>query len=373
MPNWNIEALKMCPGHEIVASDDGIDAVLYQNEPYKGNPTRAFAYLGVPDTGEASVPGMVLVHGGGGAAFKHWVKMWNDRGYAAIAMDLIGMDGDGQRLPDGGPRLEHEDIFDTALPWEDYWTYHSVARVIRAHSLLASQPRVDAARTGITGISWGGYLTCIVAGLDGRFGCAVPVYGCGFLQESSAEGWMEIFDAMAPQDRRTWHDLCDPSVYLPGATMPMLFVCGTNDFAYHLDSYKKSYSLVKSPLTVCVKHEMDHGHEPGWAPAEIQMFADHFFRGAPALPRIGRAGCEGGTVRATFTSDCPVEHGYLVYTKDTGVWPERKWHKEPATLGDGEVCAPLPQAATACFLAVEDDRGGYVSTPHEEGTEALRH
>jgi len=29
----------------------------------------------------------------------------------------------------------------------------------------------------VTGISWGGYLTCIVAGIDDRLKAAVPVYG----------------------------------------------------------------------------------------------------------------------------------------------------------------------------------------------------
>ena len=31
-----------------------------------------------------------LVHGGGGTAFADWVKLWNSRGYAAIAMDNCG-------------------------------------------------------------------------------------------------------------------------------------------------------------------------------------------------------------------------------------------------------------------------------------------
>lgn len=30
---------------------------------------------------------MVLVHGGEGTAFAKWVRLWNERGYAAIAMD----------------------------------------------------------------------------------------------------------------------------------------------------------------------------------------------------------------------------------------------------------------------------------------------
>ena len=44
---------------------------------------------------------------------------------------------------------------------------------------------MDRRRIGITGISWGGYLTCIVAGLDDRLKVAVPVYGCGFLGDDS--------------------------------------------------------------------------------------------------------------------------------------------------------------------------------------------
>ena len=55
-----------------------------------------------------------------------------------------------------------------------------MADVIRGVSLLASLPDVDSKRLGITGISWGGYLTCIVASLDDRLRVAVPVYGCGF-------------------------------------------------------------------------------------------------------------------------------------------------------------------------------------------------
>ena len=74
-------------------------------------------------------------------------------------------------------------------PLEDQWPYHAVSAVVLAHSLLRSYPEVDASRIGVTGISWGGYLTCIVAGIDDRLKCAVPVYGCGFLGDNSA--WVD--------------------------------------------------------------------------------------------------------------------------------------------------------------------------------------
>ena len=56
-----------------------------------------------------------------------------------------------------------------------------------------------------TGISWGGYLTCIVAGLDNRFKAAVPVYGCGFLHENSA--WLNEFEKMSAANKAKWIQL----------------------------------------------------------------------------------------------------------------------------------------------------------------------
>ena len=94
----------------------------------------------------------------------------------------------------------------------------------------------------MTGISWGGYLTCIVAGVDNRFKAAVPVYGCGFLHENSA--WLDRLAKMTPDQRDRWIELWDPSRYLPAVSMPILFVNGTNDFAYPLDSYMKSFDAV---------------------------------------------------------------------------------------------------------------------------------
>jgi cephalosporin-C deacetylase-like acetyl esterase len=39
---------------------------------------------------KGKVPGMVLVHGGGGTAFKEWVQKWNAQGFAAISIAVEG-------------------------------------------------------------------------------------------------------------------------------------------------------------------------------------------------------------------------------------------------------------------------------------------
>src|SRR4029079_6138866 len=125
----------------------------------------------------------------------------------ALAMDLAGHGRDRKPLPDGGPGQGDDTKFGDS-PVTDMWTYHAVGNCIRGVSLLASLPEVDADKIGVTGISWGGYLTCIVAGLDDRFKVAVPVYGCGFLAEDSA--WLKSFAAMSDDWRAEWLKNFDP-------------------------------------------------------------------------------------------------------------------------------------------------------------------
>ncbi len=67
---------------------EGQEALFFDGLPWKGKPTRVFAWVGMPklEPGKKA-PGIVLVHGGGGTAFEAWVRLWMSRGYAAIAMD----------------------------------------------------------------------------------------------------------------------------------------------------------------------------------------------------------------------------------------------------------------------------------------------
>jgi dienelactone hydrolase len=363
---WNLESLKP-PPHPTWGAEAGlVREVFYEGEPFQGKPTRVFAYYGRPK-GEGPFPAMVLVHGGGGKAFREWATLWAGRGYAALAMDLAGHGPKGTRLEDGGPDQDHVAKFRDFTDAEvgQMWTYHAVAAVIRGHSLLAAQPEVDAERIGITGISWGGYLTCIVAGLDDRLKVAVPVYGCGFLNDNSA--WLGEFKAMSPAQRDRWISLFDPSKYLGNVRCPILFVNGTNDFAYPLDSYRKSYRQVKRPIDLCVTVRMPHGHPPGWAPREIGLFVDSALKTEKPLARLGEPVVASGVATTTIETQTPLVEAKLAYTTDQGEWPKREWQTLDATLSKGNASVPLPEKRPLVFfLTVKDDRGAITSSPHVE-------
>ena len=364
---WNLSVLKRVPPATWGAKTGLVQEVYYEGEPLGGKPTRVFAYVARPKSGGKSVPAMVLVHGGGGTAFAQWATLWAKRGYAAIAMDLSGYGPGRKRLADGGPLEKDPTIFRsfTEDQTDQMWTYHAVAAVIRGHSLLASCEGVDADRIGITGISWGGYLTCIVAGLDDRLKVAVPVYGCGFIYENSHPPWLARFAKMKPDVRSRWISQFDPSVYLPQVRCPILFVNGTNDFAYPLDSYQKSYQLVPGQIDLRIQPGMRHGHGHGWAPKEIGLFVDSVLVGGDPLPRLSAIATVGDRVSAEFTAKQPVVKAELWYTSDTGPWQSRKWKSTEAVIDGHTIHARLPkQRPLVYFFNVTDRRGAMTSTPH---------
>ena len=374
---WNLKDLSKAPAFEWVDREGPVHSLLYSGEPYAGQPTRVFAYYASPGTlaGDMSkdekLPAVVLIHGGGGTAFREWAELWARRGYAAIAMDLAGhrpIEGrnphdrkNRTRLDDGGPDQEDDEKFGSIEkePGEQ-WPYHAVANVIRAHSLVRSFQGVDANRTAVTGISWGGYLTCIVAGVDSRFKAAVPVYGCGFLHENSV--WLARFAKMTEEQRERWVTLWDPSRYLPAVSMPILFVNGTNDFAYPLDSYMKSFDAVPGERQLCVTVNMPHSHPAGWKPQEIGAFIDHHLLREKPLPMVCDAGSADGKASAIVRSSVKIARASLHYTTDTNEINKRKWMTIEATLNDASLTARAPEDATAWFVTVQDERGLTVSS-----------
>ena len=375
-PIWDMALLAKTPvtyDANGIDAEDNIRGLFYDGPIWRGKTTRVFAWIGLPDhkAGE-KVPGIVLVHGGGGTAFAGWVALWVKRGYAAIAMDTCGTEpkgsyGNWQRHQFAGPQIEG--MFDQIdEPSKEQWTYHAVSSVILGHSLLRSLPQVDTERIGITGISWGGYLTCIVSGVDNRLKFAVPVYGCGFLGYNSI--WLNEFDKMGREKAEKWLRLWDPSVYLVNSKMPMLWVTGTNDFAFPMDSLQKSYCQPQSESVLAIRREMPHGHYgPGENPGEIHAFADSIVKGGKPLASFESQGREGRNAWASFHSrGRQIVKSELNFTKDDGRWQDRKWEMVDADIEREEhrVSAVLPEGTRVYYFNLFDDNDLVVSSEHVE-------
>ena len=265
---------------EFDKQDQGVQAYFLQSVSYDGAPTYVFAFVGIPPTAtkDNPVPGVVLVHGGGGTAFYDWVKMWNDRGYAAIAIDTEG------RSPTEGASLSsHSNVSfestkhhgpsnsgysDYAKPANEQFLYHAIAGTIVANSFLSSFEQVDSGKIGLTGISWGGVIATNAAAYDDRFAFAAPVYGAVAMTGTSG-----IFGTLYNTYPRCSY-LWDSVEILRNCRTPMLFVNWDGDPFFKVDATEKCANTAMNARMILIP-ELQHGHKQGASIEEIFTFADN--------------------------------------------------------------------------------------------------
>ncbi len=342
------------------AKDGGLRAIYFDALPWKGQPTRVFAWLGLPAKGAGKVPGVVLVHGGGGTAFKEWVQKWNQHGYAAISIAVEGQTSEPGAKKSSGrqgwqrhdwPGPERAGIYaDSAEPLAEQWMYHAVADTVLAHSLLCSLPEVDAGKVGLMGISWGGVITSTVIGIDPRFAFAIPTYGCGHLFDADNQY------GRALGSNTLYREVWDPMVRMARAQMPVLWFSWPEDSHFPLDCQAACYRAAPGPHMVALIPGLHHGHGSAYNPPDSYAFADSVVReGQPWCVQTGVKNTRG-VASVEFSATKPLERAVLISTTGTGFTGQRKWLEAPARLeqrgATWRVAAALPAGTTAWFVNV---------------------
>ena len=393
---WDVPALLRTPKaewgperHRVVRDDQYREhrvvtrKVWYENEPLKGRPTRVMAFVSLPE-GQGPFPGMVLIHGGGGTAFSDWTELWAARGYAAISMDHYGSEPDGEeatsdrrqrhRLPDGGPNGSIENP--QHLRRQDCWAYHAAAAVVRAHSLLRSLPQVDAERTGVTGMSWGGYLTSLVIGIDPRFKVAIPFYGCGDLINSFMD---TSLIAMGAANAAEWRLTLDPISFIHHFRGHLLLANNTDDFAFQLEAHRATWQQARQTrdgadvwLEVGMPHSMPNARRP-----QILRYVDFALNGGQPLPCLTPLTRSGLTFHTSLKYGAQAVRARLWLTTDPGgfdltksgvsKWTKRRWRHIPASLNGSSITATLPADVTERPVRVfidATDAAGYTCSTH---------
>lgn len=356
---WDLELLSRPPKVKWLDKTGKFKSFFYEGLPYKDQKTEVFAYYATPgsisgdQSKDKNLPGIVIVHGGCQAASKSVVNLWVKRGYAAISMDLDGHGPDLVRLKNGGPPAEAYLSYD--------WNYHAVAKIILAHSLLLSFEEVDKKKTAIAGLSVGGHLTCIVAGIDDRFKAAASVYGSGFIYEKGFfKQWYQ--ERLTKEEQRLWRDLIDPSNYLGHITCPVLFAGNPNDRYYPLEIRIKSYEILKNPFYLYINPDLPHDNR-GHFLYLLDSFFDQYLNAGPFLPVLQKPERKGDKLYVR-SSDLRMNHpAYLYFTTDIESSENRKWQMLAAQVDQNGIVADLPpKNATACFVNYLVDDGVGISS-----------
>lgn len=369
----------------------GIKALWYEGAPFHGKRTKVFAYIGYPDTLNEKSPAVVLVHGGCGHAFAEWVKLWNSKGFVAIAMDTTGFfpSQEWQGLVGTEENQEGEFKYTRELyggltdeefttgpnnsSMKDYdsditnqWMYHAVTDVILAHNILSNDPRVDDKKIGIKGISWGSVITTIAIGYDSRFAFAIPIYGSAYLTSSDLPNLPNIFsDENIP-------DCWFAENRLNNVDFPVLWMNDTHDRHFHCRANSMSYLATKdkeSYLAIC--NELEHGHIAAWELGESYRFAECMIRGKQPFVKIKTE--PKGFEKISFEIAVPKDFEKVTakgfYLSEDIVYDDdyemlNKWDCFDACLEQGKVMAEIPFDAKCYYIELKGYIGedAYIST-----------
>lgn len=363
----------------------GVKALWFEGAQYRGKKTKVFSYIGYPENScDKKVPAVILVHGGGGHSYAHWVKIWNDRGYAALALDLRGflpaenqkgLAGTEEQRDDYFERWQEDDefiagpdgygIYEENGRIEDSWLYTAVADTILAHNLLLSDERIDNTKTGITGISWGGVTTSQVIAYDRRFAFAIPIYGSGFLRYSLSE-------IMQPFKTEEGLKYWEVSGRYKSIDFPVMWLCWNADTAFDIVPNCLSYLATKdsgSVLSIC--NEMNHAHYWGWIREESYRFADGIVNNEESFVRLKNDDTE--FFADTFEIDCDIEgrdiKASLYYITEDYRYNEKSepaftWNILEAQIINNAVIVNIPPDAKGYYIELKEKTGSkeYIST-----------
>jgi dienelactone hydrolase len=321
---------------------------IYHNQQ-KSDSALIFAVVARPEKA-GRYPGLLVLHGGGGCAEIEKAKKWAAQGYIVVAPDEPGV-ANPQKIPFStgvwnffkygenrftvSPDITHSTIFDAALA------------SLQAFYLLHDQPDVIKNKLGITGISWGGYLSSITSGLASSIVTAsFSVYGCGFYDEGTT--FLKELNKMTDSDRDIWLKYLDAGRRMKHIHTPFFIAAATNDDWFYPPAVMKTLHSTLGYTNHLFAPNVSHNiplpggtqdggdQKPGWLKME-QSFFDYYLKGyGQRLPEFKKIKCsvvsKGDTslIEISFKTDCPktINQACLYYSTVDSGWTKRSWRNQ---------------------------------------------
>jgi esterase/lipase len=340
---------------------------LYYKTYYKNQETYAFAYLGIPEgvSQDKKAPAVLLIHGGAGTAYWEWIKMWVDKGYIALAMDLEG------HIPteNGIMTTIHTELYtksiydaptnhnydDSNLPLEETWMYYAVQTTILGNSLLHSLDCVNNDKIGVCGISWGGVITSIITGYDNRLAFSIPIY-CS-LNMNGTEGFVSSYYEKNPS-ALIWDD----AKGLEKIETPICWVVSNVDSVCSIESINNCYKSVKNGQLV-IHNDLLHSQYIAAALLEPYYFADSIVKNSkkPIIikeqPSVDKQYC-----KISIPEGTSIDTVKLSYTCEDTITSTTNWGRRNCQISNDIITFNLDSSTTAYYITIEDNLGLKVST-----------
>ena len=133
--------------------------------------------------------------------------------------------------------------------WND-WGGADYADLMALADIMAEQPYIDAENMGLTGGSYGGYMTCWIIGHTTRFKAAVTqrcVSNLLSMWGSSDVNWVfqQIYNNESPWENPANYWRMSPMKYIGNAKTPTLVIHSENDYRCALEQGQQVYVALK--------------------------------------------------------------------------------------------------------------------------------
>ncbi len=320
-------------------------------------------------------PGILVLHGGMGAAEVDRAIAWARRGYVAIAPDLPGIadaakteysSGAWRSKPYGGefwlaePDASHSSIFG------------AVATAIRAFRLLQHHSNADPARLGVIGNSWGGFTSLLLSSLLGtEVAAGFSLFGCGSYEETV---FAQDLRRITHEHSRRWIALLDPLPWVSRIRAPFFLAAASNDSFFWPPAVLSTFHALPSTASLMVAPNANHeaafaggstSGSPFWTAQEALFFDLHLRGQGLPFPRIRVAEDHDGRVLLETSGPLPLRDVRLYVSLRGEPWATRIWKEMPIeNCGGGRFLAVLRGiAATDWFATATDQRPVSCSTP----------
>lgn len=242
---WNIDVMinkDIRPYERVLFEQDGVTLYGWVLTPHNYDPNQKY-------------PAILDIHGGPktvyGEVYYHEMQVWANMGYFVFFMNPRGGDGRGNTFMDLRGKYG-------TIDYDDIMKFTDV--------VLDTYPAIDSTRMGVTGGSYGGFMTNWIIGHTNRFQAAAS--------QRSIANWVsfantsDIGDVFGndQQGSDAWHDMDklwfhSPLKYADQVTTPTLFIHSDEDYRCPLSEGIQMYSALQIhgvDTRMCIFHGENH-------------------------------------------------------------------------------------------------------------------
>ncbi|MDA7883736.1 acetylxylan esterase [Akkermansiaceae bacterium] len=341
----------------------------------RDNKNLIFAILVTPQDVTGKLPAVMFYHAGGSRAQTEEAaaKYFANRGFIGMAISIPSFCNNcSETIVEGTPNNRGEAArLNVEGGPENSALADSMIAALEGFNFLAAHPNVDSANMGVTGTSWGGYTTTMMAGLlTNKVKAAYSIYGSGYWDRGSF--WSPYLAKLSPENLETWLTYYDAGRRANSITASYYIDAPTNDTYFWPEAVQGTLDAI--PSNKNHSFNPNRNHSQANSKSRYQWMV-HYLKGGElpgfAKPTLVSALENDGQLDLTVDLQIPagvsITSANVWYADPDLAVTERQWISLPTQkVDDGtytaQLASSLVQDKAIYFMRFEDNLGNYTST-----------